>query len=150
MKTIFYLTVLVAVAAAAPGTYEDIYKGLDRLSDYYGPVNHPPSTISETRGQGPYRRASTDCSDHREQINLASTASNITFDLSFKIYNLKYPGIRVHQGSHLTAKIQDRGYGLGSFAEPRIETEPELYFILRSPKPRGSVWSSDRFNRGLV
>ena len=55
------------------------------------------------------------------------------------------------QGLHLTAKIQDRGYGLGSLRlKLRFETEPELYFILRSPKPRGSVWSSDRFNRGLV
>ena len=55
------------------------------------------------------------------------------------------------QGLHLTAKIQDHGYGLGSLRlKPRFETEPELHFILRSPKPRGSVWSSDRFNRGLV
>ena len=50
------------------------------------------------------------------------------------------------QGLHLTAKIQDRGYGLGSLQlKPRFETEPELYFILKSPKPCGSVWSSDRF-----
>ena len=55
------------------------------------------------------------------------------------------------QGLHLTAKIQDRGYGLESLRlKPRFETEPELYFILRSPKPRGLVSSSDRFNRGLV
>ena len=55
------------------------------------------------------------------------------------------------QGLHLTAKIQDHGYGLGSLRlKPRFETEPELYFILRSPKPRGSVWGFDRFNRGLV
>ena len=55
------------------------------------------------------------------------------------------------QGLHLTAKIQDRGYGLGSLRlKPRFETELELYFILRSPKPHGLVWSSDRFNRGLV
>ena len=56
-----------------------------------------------------------------------------------------------HQGLHLTAKIQDRGYGLGSLLlKPRFETEPAQYFILRSPKPPGWVWSSDRFNRGLV
>ena len=55
------------------------------------------------------------------------------------------------QGLHLTAKIQDRGYGLGSLRlKPQFETEPELYFILRSPKPRGLVWSSDRFNHSLV
>ena len=55
------------------------------------------------------------------------------------------------QGLHLTAKIQDRSYGLGSLRlKPRYETKPELYFTLRSPKPRGLVWSSDRFNRGLV
>ena len=56
-----------------------------------------------------------------------------------------------HQGLHLTAKIQDRGYGLGSLRlKLPFETEPELYFILKSPKPRGLVWSSDRFNHGLV
>ena len=36
------------------------------------------------------------------------------------------------QGLHLTAKIQDRGYGPGSlWLKPRFENEPELYFILR-------------------
>ena len=55
------------------------------------------------------------------------------------------------QGLHLTAKIQDRGYVLGSLRlKPWFETEPELYFILRSPKTHGFVWSSDRFNCGLV
>ena len=55
------------------------------------------------------------------------------------------------QGLHLTAKIQNRGYGLGSlWLKPRFETKLELYFILRSPRPRGLVWSSDRFNRVLV
>ena len=55
------------------------------------------------------------------------------------------------QGLHLTAKIQDYGYGLGSLRlKPRFETELELFFILRSRKPRGLVWSSDHFNRGLV
>ena len=55
------------------------------------------------------------------------------------------------QGLHLTAKIQDHGYGLGCLRlKPRSKTEPELYFLLRNPKPRGSVWSSDHFNRGLV
>ena len=35
------------------------------------------------------------------------------------------------QGLHLTAKIQDRSYVLGSLRlKPRFETEPELYFIL--------------------
>ena len=57
----------------------------------------------------------------------------------------------IQQGLHLTAKIQDRGYGLGSLQlKPRFETEPELSFILRSPKPLGLVWISDRFNHGLV
>ena len=61
------------------------------------------------------------------------------------------PGLDVGQGLHLTAKIQERGYSLGSLRlKPRFETKPELYFILRSPKPSGSVWTSDRFNRGLV
>ena len=55
------------------------------------------------------------------------------------------------QGLHLTAKMLDRGYGLGSWRlKPWFETKPELYFILRSPKLRRSVWSPDRFNRGLV
>ena len=65
-----------------------------------------------------------------------------------KKWDLKKFSLWQVQGLHLTAKIQDRGYGLGSLRlKPRFETELELYFILRRPKPHGSVWSLDRFNR---
>ena len=59
--------------------------------------------------------------------------------------------LAAEQGLHLTAKILDRDYGLGSERlEPQFQTEPKLYFILRSVKPHGSVMAPNRFNQGLA
>ena len=50
---------------------------------------------------------------------------------------------------HLTTKILDHGYGLGRLRlKPWFETEPKLYFILRSAKPQGLVMAPNRFNQG--
>ena len=84
----------------------------------------------------------------RIRKNLIPSTGRVT---KMKFFACHYKVSLDHQGLHLTAKIPDRGYGLVSLRlKPRFETELELYFILRSPKPHGLVWSSDRFNRGLV
>ena len=61
------------------------------------------------------------------------------------------PGRQINHFGHLGARFAfNRQNPRPRLRSRKFETEPEVYFILRSPKPHGSVWSSNRFNRGLV